>query len=305
MSNPSKKIDFVAFSELRPGVLYTDCKDILLSHWRKLRAADEGKIYPFKYTCSLCIDVEGKIGKVSYFSSFPPKRVIENLRIGISMQDALAQKPNLKEEHCDKEGFRRFSQLVSLNNKLTLSFRNDSLVSIEIENPSAIYPKKEEYDFSKDYPQPVIEQNKLFKDDNLKLVVLGMLQSDGHIDLGKPEEMASFVLGRYIDFDNDTVISGYHSIDACRNYLIHYPLSVELLAKVDKLYCEASLDIYSYIFRYWDGETNEFDVTSLQGVEHLPSLKEISIHSLADFSTEEQQFNQQLMEKGIVINEFY
>jgi len=266
MNNPTKKIDFVAFSELRPGVPYSDCKDILLSHWRSLKAPDEGKITLFKFGCSVSVDINGIISKVSYFGRFPEKRVIEGLRRGMALHEVQNIFTELVEIENDEDGWRDFTQNLESGYLLTLNFCKDVLAGINIENPQAIYPKKEDFNFGQYYPTPLSEGDSLFIDGNFKLAVLSELLSRGLIDLAKPEDLASYALGRYIDFgeDEDDEVTGYDSIPECLDYLLHYPLTEELLAQVETVYFDGGLEIYRYICYYWDGESDEFDITSLR-----------------------------------------
>lgn len=303
MNNPTKKINFVKFAELRPGVDIADCKAVLLSHWKEPDAGEEGNIYLYQYGCRLRIDINGKIGSVSFFHKFPKKRTIAQLYLGISLDDAKKVYPSLTEEEGQDDEWRKFSYILDENEYLDLYFLHGVLRSIDIFNPNAVYPRKESYDFSHLFPKANVEQCPFFEDGNFKLIVLSTLLQEGLIQIGKPNELASFVLGRYIDFDEDEEIKGYNSIEECREYLIKYPLTKELLNNIEEIHFDGSHDIYTYIFYHWDGESDEFDVKSIRGCENLKNLKEISMEVMCAFSPEEQEYIEALKAKGIKVEQ--
>lgn len=304
--NTTKKIDFVAFAQLRPGASYEDCKSILLRHWRPLTARDEGFVWFQNFGCFVRVDKHGALGEVAYFNKFPTKRVIAGLRIGMAMDEARTIYPDLMQVEVDAEDATRYQEYrTTIESGYTLTVRGDAKSGvgyIAIANPHAEYPRKEDFDFAAKYPAPEAEM-RFFKDGMFKLAVLQTLMDDGHIDLGEPAELASFVFGRYIDFDKDATVDGYDVIVECQRYLLHYPLTDALLAQVEEVYIEASMEIYEYIFRYWGGEGGIFDVTSLRGAECMPNLKLVSYHCMAEFSDEEEQYNTTLQARGIVVED--
>jgi hypothetical protein len=118
------------------------------------------------------------------------------------------------------------------------------------------------------YPQPDSERSQWFEDPNFKLVVLSDLINQNLIDLGSYEEFAKHVPGREVNFNNE----GYGLLPECLDYLYHYPLSETLLRSVKRIVFDGGLEIYSYAYRYWDGETDEFDVKSIPGIDHCPNV---------------------------------
>ena len=54
------------------------------------------------------------------------------------------------------------------------------------------------------------------------------------------------------------------------------------MAKVTSLELDGGSEIYRYINYFWGGETDEFDITSFEGVEALPNLKQVRIISMVD-----------------------
>lgn len=301
MNNPTKKIDFVAFSKLRPGTAYIDAKDVLLSHWQALKNKDEGRLYFIKFGCSLRVDRNGIIGEVCFFGRFPQKREIEGIKLGMPLGEVLFILSDLV-PNSDQTSY---SLGLASGNHLSASFCNGCLSGITITNPLAVYASKYDNTIRDIYPAPVTVGPPLFKCPNLKLSILDALLADGHIYLGDYDELASFVLGRFIEFDGDDneeeTVDGYSEIPECREYLYNYPLTTELLEKVTHIFLDVG-EIYRYIFCNWDGECSSFDVTSLRGVEILPNLQRIVINSIFRFNEEEEEYLKTLIDKGIEIN---
>lgn len=117
-----------------------------------------------------------------------------------------------------------------------------------------------------------------FADPNFKLVVLSSLLDSGKLDLSSYEDLAHFVLKRTVDLEEE----GYELIPAAYDYLARYPLNEADLALVESIVFDGGNDIYPYCYRFWDGETNEFDVKSVAGIERCRNLRNINCISLID-----------------------
>ncbi|WP_418889600.1 DUF6892 domain-containing protein [Rhizobium laguerreae] len=100
-----------------------------------------------------------------------------------------------------------------------------------------------------------------FADSNLKLVVLSSLLDAKQIDLGTPAQLATHVLGRAVDLEDD----GYEIIPEARAYLERYPLTDELLAAVEEIEFDGGGTAYEFAWYFWDGEDDVFDVKELTG----------------------------------------
>jgi hypothetical protein len=124
---------------------------------------------------------------------------------------------------------------------------------------------------AKAYPAPMGAPGVPFADPNFKLAVLSSLVESGALDLGSYEDLASFVLKRPVDLNKE----GYALIPELYDYLARYPLSEADLAKVESVTFDGGNEIYSYCFRFWSGETEEFDVKSLEGIAHCPNLRSL------------------------------
>ena len=110
----------------------------------------------------------------------------------------------------------------------------------------------------------------------MKLSVLSDLIEKGHLDLGDPQDLYDHVLGRHFDLEAE----GYEPVAEARNYLARYPLDDALLDKLTSLELDGGSEIYRYVNYFWDGESDEFDVASLDGIEHLRNLKKVRIIAL-------------------------
>lgn len=123
-----------------------------------------------------------------------------------------------------------------------------------------------------------------FADPNLKLVVIDELISAGLIDLGDAEDFLSQILGRPYDPRSD----GQQRHQPAYDYLARYPLTSDQLSSIKSICFDAGNDIYEMIWPDWDGDTADFNVRSLKGIELLTELKkfnDISTLEVDDFRT--------------------
>jgi hypothetical protein len=127
-----------------------------------------------------------------------------------------------------------------------------------------------------DYPQPEATAGAPFADPNFKLVVLDALLTSGTITLGAREKLAESVLGPDYDEDED----GYALLKPVYDYLTRFPLTASHLTAVEELIFDGGNEIYPYAFPFWDGETDEFDIRSLEGIGQLANLRSIHVISL-------------------------
>jgi hypothetical protein len=86
------------------------------------------------------------------------------------------------------------------------------------------------------------------------------------------------VLKRPVDLEKE----GYELIPAAYDYLARYPLSEADLALVESIVFDGGNDIYPYCYRFWDGETEDFDVKSVTGIERCVNLRNINCIALID-----------------------
>jgi hypothetical protein len=129
------------------------------------------------------------------------------------------------------------------------------------------------------YPEPSGEPGAPFGDPNLKLVVMSVMMDKGILNLGTREELAGHVLGRAVDLDTE----GHHPLLPVRTYLERYPLTREMLDQVDTLYFDGGNTIYSYIWKFWSGEDDSFDVASMAGIANCPSITALDLTSMIRF----------------------
>jgi len=126
------------------------------------------------------------------------------------------------------------------------------------------------------FPVPEDVPGAPFDDPNLKLAILSSLIDKRRIDLGSPKQLAEHVLGRSVDLEKE----GYKPIPAVRAYLDRYPLSPDLLNQIDELILDGGNSIYRYVWFFWDGEDDIFNVNSLAGIKHCPNIKSLDLTSM-------------------------
>ncbi|KPN62467.1 hypothetical protein AKJ29_00565 [Aliiroseovarius crassostreae] len=127
------------------------------------------------------------------------------------------------------------------------------------------------------YPEPRGETGAPFADPNLKLVVLSSLLEEGHIDLGESSDFLSWVLDQPV---SDPWDLGFGIIQPAYDYLARYPLGQSLLDEVETLSFDGGLEIYFYVSPTWDGETEDFDISSFEGLQHLRNLRVFEASSM-------------------------
>lgn len=102
---------------------------------------------------------------------------------------------------------------------------------------------------------------------------------DRHIiDLGTRRELAEFVLKRPFDVDRE----GYSLLRPVYDYLVRFPLTKTHLDAVEMIVFDGGNLIYSYIWPFWDGESTEFDVQHIEGIELCQNVREI--HAISMFN---------------------
>lgn len=115
-----------------------------------------------------------------------------------------------------------------------------------------------------------------FTDANFKLAVLSRLIERGTINFGHFDEFLQFIEGPNYDYEND----GYAISTKAVSYLTRYPLSLQMLASVEELSFDGGLDIYPYIYPFWGGETEDFDIHSLRDIRLLPNLRNFGFSAM-------------------------
>lgn len=125
-----------------------------------------------------------------------------------------------------------------------------------------------------------LESNKLtkFTDPNFKLVVMESLLKSKKLDFGTEEELANKIYNRAVDLEEE----GWTLKPEIYNYLAGYPLTESDLASVKEIVFDGGNSIYPYIYFFWGGETEDFDVNSLADLKLCPNLESIWISSMVN-----------------------
>ncbi|MEO1139641.1 MAG: hypothetical protein AAFW87_09305 [Pseudomonadota bacterium] len=115
-----------------------------------------------------------------------------------------------------------------------------------------------------------------FTDQNFKLAVLDALMANGTLDLGDEAAFQAKLTNRRYDYERD----GYALNQAFLSYLHLYPLTQTHLAAVEQLYFDGGLDIYAWIYPFWGGDTEDFDIHSMDDIALLPNLRVFEFSSM-------------------------
>ena len=221
------------------------------------------------------IDTSGHIGALKYQEPFPGTNEIAGLHIGMTVESALAALPQLSLAYrLPVYESATYKANVSSHYRLIAEFRWGKLYAATFRNPLAVYPDKQPMV----YPAPVGGPGAPFGDPNFKLVVLSSLLESDALDLAEPADLAEFVLGRPVDLEKE----GYQLIREAYDYMVRYPLTEADLQRVETLTFDGGNDIYPYCFRFWDGETNEFDVAGITGIGLCRNLRRLIFISLIE-----------------------
>ncbi|QFT82765.1 hypothetical protein FIU89_19240 [Roseovarius sp. THAF27] len=117
-----------------------------------------------------------------------------------------------------------------------------------------------------------------FADPNFKLAVIDALMSNGTLDLGDEWTFQDRLSKGQYDYERD----GYTLNRAFLSYFRQYPLTAAHLAAVEELWFDGGLDIYGWIFTFWGGETEDFDIDSLADLALLPNLRVFGFSAMHD-----------------------
>lgn len=128
------------------------------------------------------------------------------------------------------------------------------------------------------YRRPLHEPVTPFTDPNFKLAILSAMMADGIIDLGTPYDLAAHVLGRPVDLE----IEGWSPIAEVRDYLARYQIFQPQLDRIETIELDGGIDIYPYIHYFWGGETEEFDIATIEGIKACRNLRSLLVSSMIE-----------------------
>ena len=117
----------------------------------------------------------------------------------------------------------------------------------------------------------------MFRDFGFKLIVIdGLLGLDDGCSFTEELERMK---EKYVDcYDGEPFVCIPEMVD----YFEDLKLTEEDLAKVKSLCFDGGSEIYFYLMPDWDGESDEFDVHSVEDCKLLPNLKEVVYVSMCD-----------------------
>jgi hypothetical protein len=272
MASNTTPTDPAPLAKLRPGMPLKALVDAYGSNWARMAPSDTFFFAePMGFLAR--IDVDGIIGSITFAKKFPLAIELGGIKRSMSLGEALAARPDLVDAGIapGTTSVRLYRLMLPDGLQLELRVLDDVVIAMELSKPGAVYERKISY------PTPAGKPGAPFADPNLKLVVLSALTDAGTIHLGPRKKLAAHLLGPGYDEDQD----GYDLLKPVYDYLVRYPLTANHLAAVTRIDFDGGNEIYTYPYPFWDGETGEFDVTSLEGIERLINLERIDIFSLA------------------------
>lgn len=272
---PSHTVDIEALAQVRPGMPVSRLSQALGAHWRPLTSDDEGWVRPARDVVggfSARVDIHGVIRYLNVYAAFPKAVMVGRLQLGMTLAAVKAEYPSL----AHVEDIAGVSQMLNLYSasvadgmQLNALFRDGLLLGLQLFYPDAIYVAEMPALTSLDLPAGAP-----FADPNFKLVVLDALLEAGLVDLGSSSQFLSRMLGRPYDPRRDS--QWRDKCQSAYDYLIRIPLTSDHLAAVTELCFDGGNAIYDYIWPGWSGETDDFHVRSLEGIELLTSLRDFN-----------------------------
>ncbi len=108
-----------------------------------------------------------------------------------------------------------------------------------------------------------------FKDLNFKIAIMGVLH-----DLGYYSKEAEAIKDKS-SWDKD-----YEPIPEVLEFYKNVEIDPKYLAQIEKLQPDGGYLCHEYLFTMWDGEDDQLDIHSIEGIEHLVNLKSFEPISL-------------------------
>lgn len=265
------KTDPALLAKLRPGMPLAALIAAYGENWPR-RPSSSSCFFDEPMGFLVNIDVNNVIGAVTFAKFFPLPIEIGGLERGMSIEEAVAARPDLADAGIapGTTTVRLFRLMLPDGLQLACRFLDDRMIAMEVSKPGAVYER------TQNYPQATGKPGEPFADPNFKLVVLDSLLTSGAIQLGPRDKLARHLIGSSYDEERD----GYKLLKPVYDYLVRYPLAAADLARVEDIVFDGGNEIYAYAFPFWDGETDEFDVHSLEGIALLSNLRRLHVISL-------------------------
>ncbi|MCF1450169.1 hypothetical protein FS815_25610 [Agrobacterium vitis] len=274
MAALNETVDVAALAALRPGMPIARVEAAMGSTWKPPAPHKGGRIDLLENSHGFLvwIDRNGLIGMLKYDHRL--KHPVGEIAMGMTIEQVRAAMPSLEigDDLPMMQGVRLGVRLYPENYTLLVHLTLETVNEISFSNPAAEFSKPTE----PPYPAPAGIAGAPFADPNLKLVVLSSLLDMKQIDLGTPKQLATKVLGRAVDLEDE----GYEMIPEALDYLQRYPLSDELLSAVEELGFDGGATVYEFAWYFWDGEDDVFDVKDLSGIERCKNIKSFSAISM-------------------------
>lgn len=220
------------------------------------------------------IDVTSNLPKYSRMTRWP------TLDIFLQLPDLVLQLEQMPEFKQKNQVFSRQVKLDSyfldfetdLDQEIFKSWSASTLNKLLLPVKRTDSEDDDEFSDDYDYPEATTEPGYPFADTNLKLAVMDSLISDKLLDLGKRDQFYQFIYQQNTKTKKDKSAFFKTAYD----YLSCYPLTDEQLKNVHDVYLDGSSDIYFYMDKYYDGETDKFWIKSLETIEGCQEITEFS-----------------------------
>jgi hypothetical protein len=207
-------------------------------------------------------DAGERVESVTFDGDMPTGTAIDGVRFNADRDDLRALAGPFTVEISDearmlkkRSGLDRLLARRDEHTTFVMCFGRRALASLSIVSDATFYPF-------------AYRPDALFEDLNFKLNVIECLLRDKHIALPPKPEITG------ID-DEDEAYDA--ALDARLSFWYAYPLSAAQLAQVTHLEIDVKHSIFTDIDPDFAANSEDFDVLSLGGIEHLPNLEKLTL----------------------------
>lgn len=192
---------------------------------------------------------------------------------GRQLADIFVRMTEISRDGFTPDNMEEYTQLTTAFHTVLQSTDSIQTQKVEQSNERIQLYKEEEMTGTERFQ----DKTGMFTDFNFKLVVINSLMGKNK-KTSFSEELTEMI-ERYVDgYEGEN----FECIPKMVEYFENLRLTETDLAQVDYLIFDGGEEIYSIIMPNWDGESDDFEVRSVKGFEHLINLEEVEYISMCD-----------------------
>jgi hypothetical protein len=256
-------VDVEALARIRPGTPISALRAAVGRHWREPKRERDLEFDPILRSHGFrALFFTDRVSVVEYLEGFDETVSIDGVRIGMSLEEMKAARPDLRFSRTDGLPEDHAWTGLPTGGHMVIGFEFDRVSSVYFAEHDPLYRPEPSYLAAAGIPGAP------FKDSNLKLLVLQYLEDKRRLYLGLDHELAEHVLKR-------TVLTWKEGpLPAVYDYLARYPLTDKQLAPIKTLKLGRRA-IFWKAFPNVDIERGLYEVKTFKGIEHFPRLENL------------------------------